>query len=134
MPNNTERAAFTEGAIGLFMSETGSDEDTAASDFICDLLHAEKLAGRDPLHAVRNGLCNFIAEASDAHEDGMYVQAQVDLSLRANGKPWDLLQASKLREASFAELNGWDPKGDYSAEGFIQANHLQVPAYGEEVR
>ena len=112
MVNNSNRAAWAAEAFRLFQDITGSDDDTAAQDLICDLLHLERQKGRDPLEAVRLGLLNYVCERSDADEEaGMYVQAQVTIDLRAKGphdlgyEPWNETQARRYRIASRKELH-----------------------------
>lgn len=79
---NADRAFWVKPAIEAFQQETGTDDENAIADLVCDLCHAARARGDDPIEEVKRGLRHFLAEEADP-PDGWSVEFDVEIIARA---------------------------------------------------
>lgn len=66
---NEDRAAWAHNALETFVSDTGTDDEDAIADLVCNLCHCAEAAGKDPLKEVQRGLAMY-ADERDYPPDG----------------------------------------------------------------
>ena len=89
MVNEAGYSAWAADALKIFQRHSGSGDDHAVADLICDLGHLADERGLDFLDEVRRGITNWYAElhASEHNILGRDVVVQIIIEPRQLGSP-----------------------------------------------
>jgi hypothetical protein len=104
MPTNLERAEWAEASLRHFQRSTGTDDNTALSDLLCDLMHCADVRKYDFDAAIDTARMHYQAECAEQGPNDQ--QAMLPEAVQ------DLIDALEQQtEAARAVIDSWE-QGD----------------------